>query len=225
MFQPGHTFFLNLFVPPQYLEDAILLAWRSLKLHHEENSNASSWLQHFTLGQALRALAEREGSEPHPQHARQAAAHFQQALALNPGFAPAKLHLRELEARGFTGEGIATDWLNGGAGGEGHRTGSEEDNGNMPSVAQLTLFVLLSLGVGLLFGVVISLEASLAQSKGEECDGADSGAGSKSSQSSSVQLQPSQQRHFNRAMAMRSMKLGINRRVCGKSRKNNGNGF
>ncbi|GFR82935.1 tetratricopeptide repeat protein 17-like, partial [Elysia marginata] len=207
----------------QYLDDAILLAWRSLKLHHEENNTASSWLQHFTLGQALRALAERGGSEPHPQHARQAAAHFQQALALNPGFAPAKLHLRELEARGFTGEGIAADWLSG-TGGM-HGTGSDDDNGNLPSVAQLTLFVLLSLGVGLLFGVVISLEASLAQGKGEETGGANTGSGSRSSSMSAVQLQSSQQRHFNRAMAMRSMKLGINRKLCGRSRKNNGSGF
>ena len=205
------------------MEDAILLAWRSLKLHHDENSTASPWLQHFTLGQSLRALAEREGSEPHPQHARQAAAHFQQALALNPGFAPAKLHLRELEARGFTGEGIATDWLSGS--GAGQSTINDEDNGNLPSVAQLTLFVLLSLGVGLLFGVVISLEASLAHGKGEENSSTDTGPGSKSSSAAALQLQPSQQRHFNRAMAMRSMKLGINRRVCGKSRKNNGNGF
>lgn len=207
----------------QYLEDAILLAWRSLKLHHEENNTASSWLQHFTLGQALRALAEHGGSEPHPQHARQAAAHFQQALALNPGFAPAKLHLRELEARGFTGEGISADWLSDAAGR--HGSGMEDDNGNLPSVAQLTLFVLMSLGVGLLFGVVISLEASLAEGKGDENGSSGTGSGSRSSSLCGMQLQSSQQRHFNRAMAMRSMKLGINRKLCGRSRKNNGSGF
>ncbi|GFO26618.1 tetratricopeptide repeat protein 17-like [Plakobranchus ocellatus] len=203
----------------QYLEDAILLAWRSLKLH-DDDTGSSKFLQHFTLGQALRALAERgEGSELHPQHARQAAAHFLHALELNPDFAPAKLHLRELEARGFSGEGIGVDWLSG------KQAGTEEDHGNLPSVAQLSLFVILSLVIGLLSGVFISLDTNFARGEGEECGSGDSRQGFKSSSSVSAQLQSSQQRHFNRAMAMRSMKMGINRKLCGRSRKNNNNGF
>lgn len=59
-----------------------------------------------------------------------------------------------------------------------------------PSVTQYTLFIILFLVMGVVFGVITSMEASYDES---------------------VDGKP--QRHFNRAMAMRSMKLGINPRL------------
>lgn len=142
----------------QYLDDAIFLARRSL---HLQPSGQNAWLQHYTLGEILKSYG-------HPQ---EAAMHFNQALMLNPGFQPAKSHLRDL------------------------------DSEPCPSVTHLTLFIILFLVVGVLFGVVTSIETNFQDSG--------SGDGSKT-----------QQRHFNRAMAMRSIKLGINPRMC-RLRKGN----
>lgn len=86
-----------------------------------------------------------------------AALHFTHALDLNPGFQPAKAHLREMEGT------------------------------PSPTVTQYTLFIILFLVLGVIFGVITSIEASF-DDPGEV----------------------KTQRHFNRAMAMRSIKLGIN---------------
>ncbi|CAG5127291.1 unnamed protein product [Candidula unifasciata] len=134
----------------QYLDDAIFLAQRSL---HLQPKGQNSWLQHYTLGEVLKSLGQHQ----------EAAAHFRQALELNPDFQPAKSHLRDL------------------------------DSSPSPSVTHLTLLIILFLVVGVLFGVVTSIETNFQ----------DSADGSKT-----------QQRHFNRAMAMRSIKLGINPRMC-----------
>ncbi|XP_012945535.1 uncharacterized protein LOC101854218 [Aplysia californica] len=136
----------------QYLDDAIFLARRSL---HLQAAGDNSWLQHYTLGEILKSYG----------HSQEAAMHFHQALELNPGFQPAKSHLRDL------------------------------DTEPCPSVTHLTLFIILFLVVGVLFGVVTSIETNFQDSGSQD--------GSKL-----------QQRHFNRAMAMRSIKLGINPRLC-----------
>jgi len=136
----------------QYLDDAIFLARRSL---HLQSPGDNSWLQHYTLGEILKSLDQQA----------EAAMHFKQALELNPGFQPAKSHLREM------------------------------DSTPPPSVTHLTFFIIVFLVVGVLFGVVTSIEGGLQERGGED--------GSKT-----------QQRHFNRAMAMRSIKLGINPRLC-----------
>ncbi|KAK6963726.1 tetratricopeptide repeat protein 17 [Biomphalaria glabrata] len=142
----------------QYLDDAIFLARRSL---HLQPSGQNAWLQHYTLGEILKSYG-------HPQ---EAAMHFNQALLLNPGFQPARSHLRDL------------------------------DTDSHPSVTHLTLFIILFLVVGVLFGIVTSIESNFQDTS--------------LSDSSKVQ-----QRHFNRAMAMRSIKLGINPRMC-RIRKTN----
>ena len=49
------------------------------------------WLQHFTLGEILKASGEQE----------EAASHFRSALELNPSFRPAEVQLQEL---GLTAE-------------------------------------------------------------------------------------------------------------------------
>lgn len=139
-----------LLVIHQYLDDAIFLATRSL---HLQPAGHNSWLQHYTLGEILKSYGQHQ----------EAAVHFHQALEFNPGFQPAKSHLRDL------------------------------DSSPSPSVTHLTLLIILFLIVGVLFGVVTSIETNFQ-------DAAD---GSKT-----------QQRHFNRAMAMRSIKLGINPRMC-----------
>lgn len=131
----------------QYLDDAIFLTRRSLVM---QPTTQNSWLQHFTLGEILKAYG----------HYEEASLHFQHALDLNPGFNPAKAHLREME-------GVPN-----------------------PSVTQYTLFIILFLVLGVVFGVITSIEANFE----------DSG-------------EVKTQRHFNRAMAMRSIKLGINPRL------------
>lgn len=68
----------------QYLDDAILLTRRSLE-HQTPDQN--SWLQHFTLGEILKAYG----------HFHEATLHFRHTLDLNPGFPPAQAHLREME--------------------------------------------------------------------------------------------------------------------------------
>lgn len=128
----------------QYLDDAIFLTRRSLVM---QTSTQNTWLQHFTLGEILKAYG----------HYQEAALHFTHALDLNPGFQPAKAHLREMEGT------------------------------PSPTVTQYTLFIILFLVLGVIFGVITSIEASF-DDPGEV----------------------KTQRHFNRAMAMRSIKLGIN---------------
>ena len=131
-----------------YLDDAIALTRRSLAT---QPATHSAWLQHYTLGEILKAYG----------HYQEATLHFGHALELNPGFQPALAHLREME-------------------------GSPS-----PSVTHYTLFIILFLVLGVLFGVLTSMEASLEEG-GELVK---------------------TQRHFNRAMAMRSIKLGINHRL------------
>lgn len=132
----------------QYLDDAISLTRRSL---HMQPTDKNSWLQHYTLGEILKAYG----------HYQEAALHFGYALELNPGFGPAIAHLREM------------------------------DGSPSPSVTQYTLFIILFLVLGVLFGVITSMEASFD-------DNNETGK---------------TQRHFNRAMAMRSIKLGVNHRL------------
>ncbi|ESO84350.1 hypothetical protein LOTGIDRAFT_132288, partial [Lottia gigantea] len=69
----------------QYLEDAIKLTRESLKY---QDANENSWLQHFTLGEILKAYELFD----------EASFHFKQCLELNPEFQPAKANLREMEA-------------------------------------------------------------------------------------------------------------------------------
>ncbi|XP_041377562.1 uncharacterized protein LOC121389956 [Gigantopelta aegis] len=132
----------------QYLDDAIFLTRRSLMM---QPPNENSWLQHFTLGEILKAYG----------HFQEASLHFRHSLELNPGFQPAQAHLREMEST------------------------------PSPSVTQYTLFIILFLVLGVLFGVITSIEANFDE-------GGD---------------MVKTQRHFNRAMAMRSIKLGINPRL------------
>lgn len=132
----------------QYLDDAIFLTRRSLEMQPPDQN---TWLQHFTLGEILKAY----------HHYHEASLHFQHALDLNPGFQPAQAHLRDMEGA------------------------------PSPTVTQYTLFIILFLVLGVLFGVVTSVEANFD----------DYGESSKT------------QRHFNRAMAMRSIKLGINHKL------------
>lgn len=131
----------------QYLDDAIFLTRRSLVM---QPTNKNSWLQHFTLGEILKAYG----------HYQEAALHFRHAIDLNPGFQPAVANLREMEGA------------------------------PSPSVTQYTLFIILILVLGVVFGVITSIEANFDDT-------------------SDVKTQ----RHFNRAMAMRSIKLGINPRL------------
>ncbi|WAR14669.1 TTC17-like protein [Mya arenaria] len=67
-----------------------------------------------------------------------------------------------------------------------------------PSMTQYTLFIILFLIMGVVFGVITSMEANYEET-----------------------TEGKPQRHFNRAMAMRSMKLGINPRLI-RMRKMNG---
>lgn len=132
----------------QYLDDAITLTRKSLSM---QSTDHNSWLQHFTLGEILKAYG----------HYQEASFHFRHTLELNPGFPPAQAHLRDL------------------------------DGTPSPSMTQYTLFIILFLVLGVLFGVISSVEANF-----DDC-------------SEMVKTQ----RHFNRAMAMRSIKLGINPRL------------
>ena len=129
----------------QYLDDAIALTRQSLKMQSPEQN---SWLQHFTLGEILKAYG----------HYHEAALHFRHTLDLNPDFQPAEAHLREME--------VVPD----------------------VTVTYYTLCIILFLVLGVLFGILTSIDTGF-----EEL-----GENSKT------------QRHFNRAMAMRSIKLGIN---------------
>lgn len=66
-----------------YLQDAIYLTQQSLEM---QPSDHNCWLQHFTLGEILKANGDVD----------EAGIHFQQALELNPSFHPAEVHLREI---------------------------------------------------------------------------------------------------------------------------------
>ncbi|KAK6176010.1 hypothetical protein SNE40_014378 [Patella caerulea] len=112
-----------------------------------QTADQNSWLQHFTLGEILKAYG----------HFQEASLHFRQALELNPGFQPAQANLREMEGT------------------------------PNPSVTQYTLFIILFLVLGVLFGVITSIEANF-----DSCN--------------ETFKAP---RHFSRAMAMRSIKLRI----------------
>ena len=138
----------------QYLDDAIFLTRRSLVM---QSGNHNSWLQHYTLGEILKAYG----------HYEEAMLHFRHSLDLNPHYSPAEAHLREMEGSPNT------------------------------SMTQYTLFIILFLLIGVVFGVITSIEANFDDS-------------------SEVKTQ----RHFNRAMAMRSIKLGLNQRLM-KMRKLN----
>lgn len=129
----------------QYLDDAIFLTRRSLEMQPPDQN---SWLQHFTLGEILKAYG----------HFREAALHLRHTLDLNPGFQPALAHIREME--------VSPD----------------------ATVTYYTLFIILFLVLGVLCGIVTSIDSNFE----------DLGESMKT------------QRHFNRAMAMRSIKLGIN---------------
>lgn len=143
-------------------DDALELTKRSLETRSPEQN---AWLQHFTLAEIHRAKGRR----------RDAAQHFRRTLDLHPSFHPALVHLQELEAES-SGASSSSDTGNGGGG---------------AAVTYYTLFIILLLVLGVLCGVLTSVDAGL-----DDSDLA--GAGGKT------------QRHFNRAMAMRSIKLGIN---------------
>lgn len=66
-----------------YVQDAAYLARRSLEMQPSEHN---CWLQHFTLGEILRASGDLE----------EATIHFRHALDLNPAFELAEVHLREI---------------------------------------------------------------------------------------------------------------------------------
>lgn len=66
-----------------YIQDAAYLARRSLEMQPTEQN---CWLQHFTLGEILRASGDLE----------EAGIHFKHALDLNPSFELAEVHLREI---------------------------------------------------------------------------------------------------------------------------------
>lgn len=66
-----------------FQKDAIYLTRRSLEM---QPSDQNCWLQHFTLGEILKAAGDYE----------EAGMHFRQSLDLNPSFLPAEIHLREI---------------------------------------------------------------------------------------------------------------------------------
>ncbi|ELU08379.1 hypothetical protein CAPTEDRAFT_64341, partial [Capitella teleta] len=68
----------------QYLDNAIVLTRRSLEM---QSADQNSWLQHFTLGEILKAYG----------HYHEAALHLRHSLDLNPGYSRAIAHLREME--------------------------------------------------------------------------------------------------------------------------------
>ena len=67
----------------KYVDDAITLTKRSLEM---QPANLNCWLQHFTLGEMLKANGEK----------KEAVTHFRHALVLNPSFKPAENQLEEL---------------------------------------------------------------------------------------------------------------------------------
>jgi hypothetical protein len=116
-----------------------------------QSPDQNPWLQHFTLGEILKAYG----------HYQEATHHFRHTLELKPGFLPAQANLREME--------VSPDG----------------------TVTYYTLFIILFLVMGVLCGILTSVEANFEE-YGEMMK---------------------TQRHFNRAMAMRSIKLGMNPRI------------
>lgn len=141
----------------QYLDDAIYLTKQSLEAQSPEQN---SWLQHFTLGEILKAYG----------HYQEAVMHFRHTLDLNPGFQPAQAHLREMEASPDA------------------------------TVTYYTLFIILFLVLGVLCGILTSIDGSL-EDLGD-----------------TMKIP----RHFNRAMAMRSMRQGINTKLIRMRKQYNG---
>ena len=141
-------------------DDSLELTRRSLQSRAPDQN---AWLQHFTIGEINLARGRRN----------EAIQHFRYTLDLHPNFPPALAHLRELEsesskvADAFAGFGIGS-----------------------AAITYYTLFIILLLVLGVLCGVLLSVDAGF--------DDVDPAVGGKT------------QRHFNRAMAMRSIKLGIN---------------
>jgi len=124
--------------------------------------NQNAWLQHFTIGEIHLARG----------HRHDAIQHFRHTLDLHPNFPPAIAHLRDLESESKVVDAFASFGIGSAA------------------VTYYTLFIILLLVLGVLCGVLLSVDAGF--------DDVDATAGGKT------------QRHFNRAMAMRSIKLGIN---------------
>lgn len=61
----------------QYLEDAIYLTKRSLDLiQADQSGNKNAWMQHYTLGEILRAYG----------HYHEASLHIRHVLDLNPNY-------------------------------------------------------------------------------------------------------------------------------------------
>ena len=128
----------------QYLDDAIHLTRKSLEM---QGSDKNTWLQHFTLGEILKAYG----------HFHEASLHFKHTLDLNPGFQPAEAHLKEMK--------MTPD----------------------STITYYTLFIILFLVLGVLCGILTSMDGMFEE----------------------ITENSKTQRHFNRAMAMRSIKLGI----------------
>uniref|UniRef100_A0A1I8J2Q5 TPR_REGION domain-containing protein n=2 Tax=Macrostomum lignano TaxID=282301 RepID=A0A1I8J2Q5_9PLAT len=133
----------------RYLEDAAYLARRSLET---QPANRNAWLQHFTLGEILRAAG----------HSAEAAHHLRQAISLKPEFKPAQAQLRLLEPAGQS------------------------------SLTVYTLTIIAFLVLCVLAGLLTTTEANL-DAYGEVMK---------------------TQRHFNRAMAMRTLRMSINPRLA-----------
>ena len=122
----------------------------------------NAWLQEFTIGEIHLARGRHH----------EAIEHFRHTLDLHPNFPPAIAHLRDLESEAKVLDAFA-----------GFGVGSA-------AITYYTLFIILLLVLGVLCGVLLSVDAGF--------DDVDPAVGGKT------------QRHFNRAMAMRSIKLGIN---------------
>lgn len=132
----------------QYLDDAIYLTRRSLEVQPPDKS---AWQQYFTLGEIFKAYG----------HYQEATLHLRHCLELRPGFEPAILVLRDMEAL--------------------------PDN----NIHVYTVLIIIFLVLGVLITVVSSCDTTL-DSDFTEVKG---------------------HRHFNRAMAMRSLKMGISPRA------------
>ena len=87
------------------------------------------------------------------------------------------------------------------------------------TVTYYTLFIIMFLVMGVLCGVLTSLETSLEEDDAIGAGGGGVDAGSNGSSSSANSVAKGQ-RHFNRAMAMRSIRLGIQPRLMKMRRSN-----
>lgn len=131
----------------RYLDDAFELTRISLSY---QAADQNAWLQHFTLGEILKAKGL----------FKDATDQFRHTLDLYPGFHPAQSNLIEIETNLATTDGMLTYY---------------------------TLFIILLLVLGVLYGILASIDGGFEDFETVKT-----------------------QRHFNRAMAMRSIKLGIN---------------